>query len=155
VSLLQLPGPEGIKVLVVSHLPPSWIFAGSASARLVTEDFVWRIVFLRTSKQRNFFDVHFYWGTRWGSWLRHCVTSRKFAGSISDDVIEIFHWHNPSGDTMALGLTHPLKGMSIRAISWSKGGRFVGLKTLSHSCADCLQIWEPQPPGTLRNFPGM
>jgi hypothetical protein len=30
-------------------------------------------------------------GTRWRSWLRHCATSRKVAGSILDDVIEIFH----------------------------------------------------------------
>ena len=26
----------------------------------------------------------------WGSWLRHCVTSRKDAGSILDDAIDIF-----------------------------------------------------------------
>jgi len=31
-----------------------------------------------------------------------------------------------------------------------KGGRCVGLTTLPPSCADCLEIWEPQPPGTLR-----
>ena len=30
-------------------------------------------------------------GKRWSSWLRHCVTSRKDAGSIPDDVIGIFH----------------------------------------------------------------
>jgi len=30
-------------------------------------------------------------GTRWRSWLRHCVTSRKVAGSIPDGVIRIFH----------------------------------------------------------------
>ena len=29
-------------------------------------------------------------GTRWSSWLRHCATNRKLAGSISDCVIEIF-----------------------------------------------------------------
>jgi len=29
-------------------------------------------------------------GTRWRSWLRHCATSRKFAGSIPDGV-GIFH----------------------------------------------------------------
>jgi len=29
--------------------------------------------------------------TRWRSWLRHCVTSRKVAGSIPDGDIEIFH----------------------------------------------------------------
>jgi hypothetical protein len=28
-------------------------------------------------------------------------------------------------------------------------GRCVGLTTLPLSCADCLEIWEPQPPGTL------
>ena len=30
-----------------------------------------------------------------------------------------------------------------------KGGRCVGLTTLPSSCADCLEIWENQPPGTL------
>ena len=30
-------------------------------------------------------------GTRWLSWLRHCATSRKVAGSITDGVIEIVH----------------------------------------------------------------
>ena len=58
------------------------------------------------------------WGTRWRSWLRHCATSRKVARSIPDGVIEIFHWHNPSGRTMALGLTQPLREMSTRNISW-------------------------------------
>ena len=31
------------------------------------------------------------WGTRWRSWLRHCATSHKVAGSIPDGVIGIFH----------------------------------------------------------------
>jgi len=30
-----------------------------------------------------------------------------------------------------------------------KRGRCVGLTTLPTSCADCLNIGEPQPPGTL------
>ena len=30
-----------------------------------------------------------------------------------------------------------------------KGGRYVGLTALPPSCADCLEIWEPQPTGTL------
>ena len=47
------------------------------------------------------------------------------------------------GRTMTLGLTQPLTENSIRIISWGKGGRCVGLKTLSSSCADCLEIWEP------------
>jgi hypothetical protein len=36
-----------------------------------------------------------------------------------------------------------------------KGGRCVGLTTLPPSCADCLEIWELQPPGTLRACPGL
>jgi hypothetical protein len=36
-----------------------------------------------------------------------------------------------------------------------KRGRCVWLTTLSPSCADCLQIWEPQPPGTQRACPGL
>ena len=83
------------------------------------------------------------WGTRWRSLFRHCATSRKVADSIPDGVNGIFHWHNPSGRTMTLGLTQPLTENSIRIISWGKGGRCVGLKTLSSSCADCLEIWEP------------
>ena len=65
------------------------------------------------------------------------------------------HWHNLSGRTVALGSTQPLTEMSTRNISWGdKGGRCVGL-TLPPSCADCLEIWEPQPPGTLRVCPGL
>jgi len=36
-----------------------------------------------------------------------------------------------------------------------KGGWCIGLTTLPPSCADCLEIWEPQPPGTLRACPGL
>ena len=57
----------------------------------------------------------------WRSWLRHCATSRKAASSIPDCVIGIFHWHNPSGRTMALGLTQPLTEMSTRNIFWGGG----------------------------------
>jgi len=57
-------------------------------------------------------------GTRWRRWLRHCATSRKVAGSIPDCVIGIFHWYNPSGRTMALGLTQPLTEMNTRNVSW-------------------------------------
>jgi hypothetical protein len=32
----------------------------------------------------------------------------------------------------------------------AKGGQYVGLTTLPPSCADCHEIWEPQPPGALR-----
>jgi hypothetical protein len=69
---------------------------------------------------------------RWRSWLRHCATNRKVAVSIPDGVIGIFHWHIPSGRTMAQGLTNPLTEMSARNISWEV--------TLPSSCIECLKI---------------
>jgi len=90
-------------------------------------------------------------GTQWRSWLRHCAPSRKVTGSIPVVVTGIFHWHKPSGHTMDLGLTHTLTEMSTKNISWGgKGGRWVGLSTLPPPCAKCREIWELQPPGTLR-----
>jgi hypothetical protein len=78
------------------------------------------------------------------------------SGSIPDGVIGIYHWHNPFGRTMALGSTQPLTEMSTRNISWGgKRGRCVALTTLPPSCADCLEIWKPQPPGTLWACPGL
>ena len=81
-------------------------------------------------------------------WLRHCDTSSNVAGSIPDGVIGIFHWHNPSGRTMALGSTQPLTEVSTRDVCWGgNGGRCAGL-TLPPTRADCLEIWEPHRPGT-------
>jgi len=90
-----------------------------------------------------------------GSWLRHCATSQKVMSSVPNGVDGSFHWHYTSGRTMALGLTQPLTEMSTRNISWGKGGRCIRLTTLPPSCADCLEIWEPQPPGTLRACSGL
>jgi hypothetical protein len=60
------------------------------------------------------------------------------------------------GRTVALRSTQPLTGMSTRNIPWGgEGGRYVGLTTLPPSCADCLEIWDPQPPGNLRACPGL
>ena len=36
-----------------------------------------------------------------------------------------------------------------------KGGRSVQLAILPISCDDCLEMWEPQSPGTLRAFLGL
>ena len=67
----------------------------------------------------NLFNIYlFIWGTPWRSWLRHCATSRKVAGSIPDGVIGVFNLNNPSCRTMALGLTYPLTEMCTRNISW-------------------------------------
>jgi hypothetical protein len=54
----------------------------------------------------------------WRSWLRHRATSREGAGSIRDGAIGIFHSHNPTGRTVALGSTQPLTEMSTKIISW-------------------------------------
>jgi hypothetical protein len=90
------------------------------------------------------------------SWLRQCTTKRKVAGSIPDGVIGIFHWHNPSGRTMALGVDSASNRNEYQEyFLGGKGGRCVELTTLPPSCADCLEIWEPQPPGTLRACPGL
>jgi len=62
--------------------------------------------------------MHYLEGTWRCSWLRHCATSRKDAGSIPNGVIGILHWHNPSSLTMALGSTQRLTEMSTRNISW-------------------------------------
>jgi len=57
---------------------------------------------------------------------------------------------------MALGSMHPQTEMSIRNISWGgKDGWCIGLTTLPPSCVDCLEIWEPQLPGTLRACAGI
>ena len=60
----------------------------------------------------------YFWGTAVAQWLRCCATNRKVAGSIPHGVIGIFHLHNPTDRTMALGSTQPLTEMSTRRISW-------------------------------------
>ena len=57
---------------------------------------------------------------------------------------------------MAVGLTQPLnRNECQKCFLEGKGGQCVGHTTLPPSYADCLEIWEPQLPGTLRACPGM
>ena len=73
------------------------------------------------------------------------------------------HWnfsHNLSGRTMARALSKPTTEMSTRNVFWGGGGggegcRYVALTTLPPSCADYLEIWEPETPGTLRACTGL
>jgi hypothetical protein len=51
---------------------------------------------------------------------------------------------------MALGLTQPLTEINTRNIFWE-----VKMAGATPSCADYLEIWEPQPPGTVRACPGL
>jgi hypothetical protein len=62
--------------------------------------------------------------------LRHCARSRTVAGSIPDGVSGIFHWHNPSGHTLALGSIQLVTEMSTRNI-------FRGVKAAG------AQGWQP------------
>jgi hypothetical protein len=71
-------------------------------------------------------------------------------GLIPNGVTGIFHLHLLSMYTMALGLTQPLKRMEYLG---GKGSQCVELTTSPHSCADCHEILEPQPPGTRRAYP--
>ena len=83
-------------------------------------------------------------GTAGRSRVRFPVVSLEF---FIDIILPVALW---------LWLTQPLTEMSTRNISWgSKGGRCVGLTTLPPSCADCLEIWESKPPGTLRACLGL
>ena len=89
-------------------------------------------------------QVHFWCCIRSRSWMRHCGTSRKVAGSISDGVFEICHCLQSSGCTVAVGPTQSLTDASTRDAPWvsGEGGPCVGPTTLS-PCAD----WNPWEPG--------
>ena len=49
---------------------------------------------------------------------RRGAVGLKVKGSIPNSVIGIFHWHDPSCLTMALGSTQPLTEMITNNISW-------------------------------------
>jgi hypothetical protein len=97
--------------------------------------------------------VYFRWiceGPRWRSLLRHCATNRKGAGSIPDGVTCVLSLALEPGVDIASD-----RNEYQEYFLESKGGRFVGLTTLPPSSADCLEIWEPQPPRTLRACAGL
>ena len=64
--------------------------------------------------------------------------------------------HNPSGRTMSPGVDSASNRNEYQEyFLGGKGGRCVGLTTLPPSCADCLEIWEPQPPETPKACPSL
>jgi len=70
-------------------------------------------------------------------------------GSICEDIIGIFHWHNPSGRIMALGSTQPLTKMSTRNISCgvkAGGWQPYHLHVLTVSKSRSLNLLEPSGP---------
>jgi hypothetical protein len=74
---------------------------------------------------------------------------------LHPDSAGFFNDISPSDSTMALGSTQPLVKMSIRNIPGRKGGRCARLTTSPPSRAECHEIWEPKPPGTLWATPGL
>jgi hypothetical protein len=96
-----------IRMTCIKYLQECWLWSYSACLReSVKISILLHLVYYLTQ------------GTTVAQWLRYCATNRKVAGSIPDDVIGIFHWHNPSDRTMAMGSTQPLTEMSTRSISW-------------------------------------
>jgi len=86
--------------------------------------------------------------TRWCSWLRHCVTSQKVAGSISDVVIKTFHFQTHYGP----GVDSNPKINEYQEHFLEGGVKGKGLTALPSSC---FEIWELQHPGALTACPGL
>jgi hypothetical protein len=87
---------------------------------------------------------------RWRSWLRHCATSRKVAGSIPKGVIRSF-----SSTWSFQPHCGPRVGSAPNINEFQECWWCVRLTTLPPSCTDCLEIWEPHSPGTLRACPSL
>lgn len=96
--------------------------------------------------------VIFSGSTRWFIWSGHCVTSRRVPRWISDVATEIFRWLCNSDDTSALE-GDSSSNRNEYQLYWvgCKGGRCVELSTLPPYCAECLEIWEHQTTGALRD----
>ena len=92
------------------------------------------------------------WGTQSRSWLRHCPTSRKVAGSVPDRVIGIFQSTSHYGPGVDSAFN---RDECQEYFLGGKGGWCVGLTTSPPSCADCLEIWESLPPGILWASPSL
>ena len=111
---------------------------------------------LNTRKLLKIFGVIFYYGTRgcavgWGTELQDWSARFWFPKVSLEFSIDIII-------TAALWLL--LEQSTNRSeyheyFLGGKGGRCVGLITLRHSCMDCLKIWKPQTPGTLRSWTGI
>ena len=75
---------------------------------------------IRTSgsvSEKNFYQLTSFQGYAVVQLVKALCFNRKVAGSIPDGITGIFHLHNPSCRTMALGLTQHLTEMSSRIIS--------------------------------------
>ena len=83
--------------------------------------------------------------------LRHAIP--EVTGSITNGVIGIFHSFRPHCGPGVDSASN--RNEHQEYFLWGKRGRYVGLTTLPPSCVECLEIWEPQHPGTLRACSGL
>ena len=95
--------------------------------------------------------------SRWCSWLRHCATSRQVAGSIPDSVIGLlffidvaFRSHYGTGVD-----SYSNRNEYHEYFLENKFVQCLRLTTLPPSCADCLEVWEPQISRTLSASPDL
>jgi hypothetical protein len=126
ISRLELASPFGGKL---DSIPGANVYCAEVSARYGNA----RIICLNC-RGRTVDYV-----TRWRSWFRHYVSSRKVAGSLSDEIVWIFGVNSGSNRNEYQGYILP-----------GKCGRYLWLTTLPPSCSDCLEIlgastfWSPK-----------
>jgi hypothetical protein len=86
---------------------------------------------------------------RWLTWLRHNAT-----GGF-DSRWRHFHWQSFRPHHVSRVDSTSNRNYYQEYSLEGKGDRCVGLTTLPASRANCLEIWEPQPPGTPKACPGL
>ena len=84
------------------------------------------------------------------------VRYTMFRGSVKDTGYRL---HSPVSPLLSLSCVtmchHISTGVYQEYFLGGEGGRCIGLKILPSLFADCLEIWEPQPLGTLRACRGL
>jgi hypothetical protein len=84
----------------------------------------------------------------------HNATSRKVAGSSSDEV-DFFNLPNPSSRTMTLGSTQPLTEISTRNFPGDKGRPAHKADNITAICEPIEKMWEPRRLTTILGLPGL
>ena len=79
-----------------------------------------QMAFIKKSNTENTHThiyIYIYWNTWCCSWLEHCATRRRVAGSITYGITATFHCHNPAAHTKVLASNQLLTEFSARIIS--------------------------------------